>query len=578
MSKTLKKITYLIKDYIWLEAVGFSLTILYSIATIGAPLVSQYLIDVVLKLNSTEKLYAGLGIFFIVCVSQPIVGYFKDILFMNITENVTLKIRQKLFSKIINAPMSFFDVTKKGEILSRIINDGRAVSQFITNIFVVLLKNVITIAVILATMLYKSTTLTLIVIGLFTIFFIVNLTLSKRFKQISLEIQKNYDAICVSVNQMTESILTIKSFSAEKNIEKKYSDILRKAYNDNKRTAYLNILINNLTTVLVVLSLCIIYGIGSIAIMKGQMTLGAVVAMGLLFQQLIQPVYELLGNNIEFQKLIPIFDRLYEYFEMESETFIDGAEVPFEGGIKVRGLGFKYKNEDKDALYNVNLNIPSKGLFAFAGPSGAGKSTLVKLLLKLYEPSKGNVYIGNINIKDIPVNILRDKISFVPQDINLFNASVKDNIKYGNPNISDEEIINICKQLKLHEKISSLADDYDSIITERINLSGGEKQRLAIARALAKKPSIFIFDEPTAALDPENEIIIRDMLEKLSENSMVIVIAHRLSTIINSDEIYVFDKGTVVESGTHNTLTANNGIYAEYVMRIEKSAEHNMTA
>ncbi len=573
MKEFINKIHKLIKQYMTLEVIGLMLTALYTLAIFGSPLVSKYLIDEVIPGNSFTKLYIGLGIFFAVCAAQPIVGYFKDILFMNITENVTRDIRKSLFSKVIGAPLKFFDSTKKGEIVSRIVNDGRAASEFITNFFVIFVKNVILIIMIIIGMLLMSVKLTSIVLCLFVIFFVINFTLSKKFSKMSMEQQKNYDAICISISQMAESIVTIKAFLSEEEIKNKYHELLSKIYKDNKKIRSLHILLNNLTNVLVVLSLSVIYGIGTLSIMKEEVTLGTVISMGLYFQLLVQPVYELLNNNIELRKTMPIFDRIYEYFDMENETYSYDSSVKLEGEIKVDNLSFAYKDDSVQSLNNINMKIPSKGLFAFVGHSGAGKSTLVKLLMRLYEPTQGTIKIGSTNISNLEVNKLRENISFVPQEVNLFNASVKDNIRCGNKEVTNEDITRVCKKLKLHDKILSLPEGYDSIITERVNLSGGEKQRVSIARALVRRPGIFILDEPTAALDPENELIIRDTIETLAKDSIVIVIAHRISTIINADKIFVFENGSIAESGDHNALIAKKGIYADFVLNNDKSDE-----
>lgn len=188
------------------------------------------------------------------------------------------------------------------------------------------------------------------------------------------------------------------------------------------------------------------------------------------------------------------------------------------------------------------------------------------MLLGFYRPTSGKIKIGGKDILDMGVNVLRKNISFVPQDIELFNTSIKENIRFGKPNTSDEEIFEICKKLKLHEKIISLPEGYDTIISERVNLSGGEKQRVAIARALIKKPKIFILDEPASSLDPENEMILSEILKEISKNCTVIVIAHRITTVVDADKIIVFEKGKVVEEGTHSTLINKNGLYSKFVL------------
>lgn len=563
MKVFLKRIINLIKPYILLETLGAILTVLYTLAVFASPIVSKYLIDEVIPTKSSYKLYVGLGIFLAVCILQPIFGYFKDLIFLNITESVTLNIRKKLFLRVINAPLKFFDTTNKGEIISRIINDGRGASEFITNFFVVFVKNIILIFMILVGMFYLSTAITGIVIVLFLVFFILNWRLSRRFSGLQAELQKNYDFICTTVNQMADSVATIKSFLVEEKITEKYNQVITKAYKDNKRIGYLNILLNNLTNVIVIISLVVIYGVGTLSVMSDKMTLGTVIAMGLYFQLLVQPVYELLNNNIQFRKTMPIFDRLYEYFNIENESYKDD-QVPLMGEISVEGLYFGY-NDNNFVLDDLNLKIEKNKLIALVGSSGSGKSTFVKLLLGFYRPGLGKIKIGDKDILEIGVNILRENISFVPQDIELFNTSIKENILCGKPNASLDEIIDICKRLRLHEKISSLPDGYNSIVSERVNLSGGEKQRIAIARALIKQPQIFILDEPTSSLDPENETILREILEALSKKCTVIVIAHKMTTITNADKIFVFENGKIVEQGTHSSLLNESGIYLNFV-------------
>ncbi|MEO3947850.1 ABC transporter ATP-binding protein [Gorillibacterium sp. CAU 1737] len=573
MKQLIKRMIQMMKAYAWWEGIGFLLTVLYALSAFGSPIVSKFLIDEVIPTDSTHKLYWGLGLFFVVCVSQPIVGYFKDRIFLTITERVTYDIREKMFSKVLRAPMSFFDRTHKGDIVSRLLNDGRSSSQFITNFFVVFIKNILMIITIVVGMLYLSASLTMIVAGLFVVFFGVNWIISKRFNKLALEQQENYDRMCTSINQMADSILTIKAFSVEPDIQARFQAVLTRCYKANKNIMALNILLNNLANVLVVLSLCVIYGLGTLSVMQDTMTLGTVIGMGLYFQLLVQPVYELLDNNIELNKTIPIFDRVFEYMEMENEALDGREDGRVSGDIRVHDVSFSYKEEGSEALRDLSLVIPGKGLSAFIGPSGSGKSTLVKLLLKLYAPSSGSIRIGEETLDQIETRRLRENVSFVSQDIDLLNASIRDNIRCGNAAVSDQEMERVCRKLKLHDKIAALPDGYDSIVTERVNLSGGEKQRLSIARALVKRPSLFIFDEPTSALDPENELIIRETLEELAHEHAVIVIAHKMTTIVHADTIFVFEEGRVVESGQHESLLETNGRYADFLRNPEPNPE-----
>jgi ABC-type multidrug transport system fused ATPase/permease subunit len=546
MKKTLQRILNIIKPYLPKEILGVFLTAIYTSAVFAAPIVSKYLIDDVLPSRSKIKLYYGLAIFFLICLLQPFAGYLKDIIFLNISENITYSIRKDLFSKTIQAPLRFFDLTPKGEIMSRVLNDGRSSSEFVTHLFVVVAKNILLLAMILGGMLYLSVSITFAALLTFALFLFINARLGRKFSELSAQTQKNYDLICTNVNQMLDGIITIKSFGVADNLKHKFEKTLHDTLVCNRKIGCLGILINNLTGIITVLSLCIIYGLGMLLVMSGKTTLGTVMALGLYFQMLIQPVYELQGYSIEYQKMLPIFDRLYEYLEMQVEQASEKQRTIASGPIVAENVFFSYNNEI-EALNNINLVIPAKGLISLVGRSGSGKSTFIKLLMGFYPPTAGKITIGGLDILEIGVGALRQHIGFVPQEIDLFNCSVKENIICGSDGITDADVVAICQKLNLHEKICSLSEGYDSIINERANLSGGEKQRLGIARALVKKAAVLIFDEPTAALDPENEAVVRHVLEDLAKERLVIVIAHQLSTITNSNKIVVFDHGKILK-------------------------------
>ncbi len=542
------KIFDLIKPYLIWQIIGFVLTIIYAVTVFASPLVSRYLIDEVIPAHSLEKLYFGIIVFCLVLLSQPIVGYIKDIVFLHVTENIVLDIRKRLFNKLLLAPLSFFNRSTKGEIISRVVNDGKEAGEFISDFFIIAVKNIILIVLIIAGMLYLSISLTMIVILVISFFSFLNFKLSKKLTSLSSDVQRNRDRMCTTVNQTINSIMTVKAFLLEKKERQKYGDVLEKTFKDNLRIWFLAIILNNVSQIIVILSLCVIYGLGSIFVMRNRLTLGDVVALGLYFQLMVQPVKEILANNIELRKNIPIFNRIYEYLEMESEYKEDGKKECINnlGEIVIKDLGFVYE-DGTEVLSEVNMVFPPRGLVAFIGASGSGKSTLVKLLLGLYKPTSGDIYVNGLSIEKIDLKTLREQISIVTQEMEFFNDSIKENIRCGKSDATDGEIEELCKKLKIHKKILLLPLGYDSVLMETVNLSGGEKQRLAMARALIKNPSVFIFDEPTSALDKENEARIREIIEAIAKERLVIVIAHKASTIVNADLIYVFEDKRVVK-------------------------------
>ncbi|WP_334074059.1 ABC transporter ATP-binding protein [Paenibacillus sp. A14] len=556
MNKISRNIFLLIKPYLALEFLGLLLTVLYTLCVFATPLASRYLIDDVLPNRSREGLLAGIGIFVAVMACQPTLGFAKDYLFRTITEKITYDLRTKLYGSVLRAPMTFFDTAKGGEVVSRIVNDGIGVSKFISSIFISLIKDVFMIVMILAGMFMMSARISLLILGVYALFFFLKFTVKHKFRKISLDIQQNNDAMCVAVSQTVTSIATIKTFLSESYFLSRFDLILSKSLNDNRRYALYITLVNNLSSLLMVVCLSITYGYGTWLVMSTNLTLGAVISLSIYIQQLISPVNELINSYIEYQRIVPILGRIAEYDELSAEDRGDGRPSGPIADIRFKDVHFAYGNSK--ILNGVCFHLPGRGKFAFIGPSGGGKSTLIKLILGLYAPQSGEIIINSRDIRHIGVARLREQIGYISQEIDLYNASILENIRCGNAEIGDEAIKAACQRLKLDAKISSLDQGYHTIINERINLSGGERQRVAIARILVRNPSLYIFDEPTSALDPENERIITELLDEIAEDRMVIVIAHRLHTIENADKLFYLENGHLTEFADYWEFTRNH--------------------
>ncbi|WP_010292847.1 ABC transporter ATP-binding protein [Clostridium senegalense] len=567
MKKILNNIWEVAKEYKWQELIGLIFTILYTIAVFISPIVSRYLIDEVIPSNSLDKLKIGILIFFGGCICQPIFGYLKNRVFMKISENITIMFREEMFNKVINAPMEFFDGCNNGAIVSRISNDGRNVSEFITNFFVVVVKNIVLIIMIIIGMLILSKEITLMVILLYAIYFFVNWKISHKFSPMSKDIQESYDQICIKINRSVGLVNTIKAFNQEDKVKKEFKEIIERNYRNNLKFRKLSMLMNSVSNGIMITSLSIVYGIGSLLVMDGKITIGTVVAIGLYFQLLVQPIYELLNSNIDIHTIIPIFNRINEYMNLKTERASKQEnEILYIKEIELKNVNFKYNN-GSEAVKNINLKLPSKGIFAIVGDSGAGKSSLIKLLSAFYDSYEGEIKINEKELKEYGVRDVRSVISLVSQDIELLNESIKNNIKMGR-DIEDLKIEEVIKNLNLEESIKKLELGYDTVINERVNLSGGEKQRLSIARALVKKSLIYIFDEPTAALDTINEKRVKDILEELSKQSLVIIITHNLSLLNKADCIYTMKKGEIVEEGNYEYLTKKDSYFSKLMKEL----------
>lgn len=569
MKKVLRNIWEIAKIYKWHELLGIIFTILYTTAVFISPIASRYLIDEVIPSVSVNKLIIGISIFFGGCIGQPIFGYLKDIVFMKVSENITLLIREKMFNKIINTPIDFFDKCNNGAIVSRISNDGRNVSEFITNFFIVFVKNIVLIIMILIGMLVLSKEITLMIVFLYAIYFFINWKVSHKFSSMSKKNQESYDQICIKINRSVGLINTIKAFNQEDKVKEEFKEIIENNYLNSIKFKKLNLLINSVSNGLTIASLSAVYGVGSLLAMNGKFTIGTVVAMGLYFQLLAQPIYELINSNINIHTIIPIFNRINEYINLESERVSsENGNISEFKKIELKNVSFNYKNGSQ-ALKNINLELPSKGIFAIVGNSGAGKSSLIKLLSAFYSSYTGEIKINGRELKEYGVSDIRKMISLVSQDIELFNESIKNNIKMGR-NVDDSKMEEVLRLLNLDNVIENLELGYDTIINERANLSGGEKQRLAIARALVRDSLVYIFDEPTAALDTINEKRIKNILENLAKERLVIIITHNLNLLNKADRIYTMKYGEIIEEGTYEYLIKKDMYFSQLISELSK--------
>lgn len=571
MKKVIKELCNYAKVYWKQEMLGTFFTVLYTGAVFLSPIVSRYLIDDVMPSKSMDKLTAGIIIFFLGCIGQPVFGYIKNRIFMGVSEKTTVKLRENMFNRMIDAPLRFFDETNMGAIVSRISNDGRSISDFITNFFVVVLKNIVLILIILAGMLLMSVRMTLFIVLLFGIYFFINFYMSKKFGPLSKKIQQCYDNICIKINHSVAQINTVKLFNQEETVKRQFKDIIDESYYYNIQSRKLSMLINFLNNSMVITSLTLVYGYGSYMVIKGESTIGTIIAFGLYFQNLVQPIYEFLNNNIDIRNMEPIIERIEEYTNLEPERAGNGEELSEIRDMELKNVSFTYAN-GVNALEKINMNFHQNGLYAIVGDSGAGKSTLIKLISALYDSYEGDIYINGVELRHYGVQQIRENISFVTQEIELSNSSIRDNIKL-NKDMDDDEIEKIIQFVNLKEVVNKLEDGLDTVMNERTNLSGGEKQRLAIARALVKQSSIYIFDEPTAALDTVNEKNIKAIIEELAKEKIVIIITHNLALLNEADCIYVMKQGRVMERGVYGELKQEGKYFSVLMDALMKEKE-----
>ncbi|WP_330365004.1 ABC transporter ATP-binding protein [Anaerovorax odorimutans] len=475
--------------------------------------------------------------------------------------------RRDLFYHLQRLSFSYYDKNNTGEMMSKIVSDLFDISELAhhgpENIFISLLK-IIGSFIILFTI-NQSMTLILLCVTLLIVVFSVLQNLKMR--AIFYDNRVKIAGVNSSVQNNLSGIRTVKSFANEE-MEKEKFDKSNVEFLKSKVSSYSimgkfmagNAFFEGLLYIVVLVA-------GGIFISNGKITATDLAVYALYINIYINPIEILVNFTEQFQKGYAGFKRFMKVIETQPEIIDRPNAQPIkdvEGNIQYKNVSFSYE-DDINILRNININIPAGKTIALVGPSGSGKTTICSLLPRFYDVCDGQITIDGKDIRDIKLESLRNAIGVVQQDVYMFSGSIKENIAYGKPDATDEEIIEAAKSANVHEFILSLENGYDTFVGERgVRLSGGQKQRISIARVFLKNPPILIMDEATSALDNESERYIQNSLEKLSKNRTTIVIAHRISTIRNSDEIIVLTDDGIKERGTHQALIKKDGIYARY--------------
>ena len=474
------------------------------------------------------------------------------------------QMRRELFTHLEKLPYSFFDDNETGDLMSRMTNDLMDISELAhhgpENI-------IITSITIITSFLYLMTIqlqLTLIIFICIPFLFMLCLMLRGKQKRAFMKSRISIAKINASLENSIAGIRVTKAFNnSNKELEKfevgnnEFVEARKEAYNAMGQFHSSTQFVTDIFNVIVLIA-------GGLYLYKGALTFADYSAFIVSVSLFLTPVNTLITFMEQFLNGVTGFERFCQIMDTEVEQDKEGALSVdhLQGNITFEDVSYSYE-EGHQVLNHVSFSIKKGETFALVGPSGGGKTTICHLIPRFYNINEGSIIIDGINIKDMTMESLRDNIGIVQQDIYLFNASIKDNILYGNLNASDEEVIEAAKKANIHDYIMSLKEGYDTIIGERgIRLSGGQKQRLSIARVFLKNPSILILDEATSALDNTTEILIQQALDDLCVGRTTLVVAHRLSTIKNADEIAVVNNGEIIEQGTHEDLLEKNGLYA----------------
>ena len=504
----------------------------------------------------------------VILVMQSVFSYFRTVLFVNVTEKSLANLRQNTYNHLIKLPLRFFEQRRVGELNSRISADIALLQDTLTSTLAEFLRQLIIIIGGISLLVYTSLELTLFMLAILPAIVLMVFFFGRFIRRYSKQMQKEVAESNTVVEETLQGMRSVKTFTNEflemARYRYKTLEIAKLGMKGGKyRGAFFSFVILGLFGALVAV---IWRGSGLLA--EGRLDSGELFSFVLYSGFIGGNIGGLASVITRIQQFIGATEDLFEIFDVRVEDIeeIHTLEKKDElsGQIRLKNLSFTYPSRpEEEVLHEINVQISENQLIALVGPSGAGKSTLTSLLMRLYDPTKGEIWFDGKQSLDIPLSILRKQIALVPQDIFLFGGTIRENIAYGQPGARDKEIYEAARKANAMEFIDRFPEKLDTLVGERgTQLSGGQRQRVAIARAVLKDPRILILDEATSSLDSESERLVQDALEKLMHGRTSIVIAHRLSTIRKADQILVLDHGRLVEKGTHKELLKlPSGIY-----------------
>jgi len=545
--------------------------ILAKIASVSTPLVLGA------SVNSLTELSSGINLFMLVPIAL-IVGYgatqiisfafvqVRDGLFSKVSQHAIRQVSLTMFKHLHNLSLQFHLNRQTGALAKFIDRGTKGIDFLLRYVLFNVVPTFFEIFLVSGILFFLYgpwyAVITLTTIGLYS-YLTFTITewrnvFRKRMNQADNDIS----------TKMIDSLLnyeTVKYFNNESFEFKRLDKSLENYESAANKTRHALSLLNVSQTVIIMTGITIMLVMSAYGIKNGDIDVGGFVVINAYMLQLYQPLNFLGSVYREIRQSLTDMENMFSLLEVKSTTQEVNEKIP-EGNtaeIKFDQVSFDYDLR-RTIIKNISFTVPDGKKVAIVGPTGAGKSTISRLLFKFYEPKSGNIYVNNMNINRVSQDSLREIIGVVPQDTVLFNDTIHYNIAYGNTKASEEEVISAAKNADIHDFISSLPDGYQTIVGERgLKLSGGEKQRVAIARTILKNPKIFFFDEATSALDTSTEKEIQKNLENISKNKTTLIIAHRLSTAANADQIIVLDKGEIIEQGTHEELLSQKGKYFE---------------
>ncbi len=553
-----------------------------SLVGLAPPLLIRGIIDNAIPSDDGGQLNLLVLAMLVFVLAGALLGVLQSFLSNLVAQSVMFDLRRRLYNHISGMSMRWFTSNRAGDVLSRVSNDVGAIQNVMSETFGSLLGNLITLVSTLALMLFLDWRLALFSVAFLPLFLLP----ARRVGNLQRSLQRQTQEHMATMNshmQETLSVdgaLLVKTFGRRTDEESRFEKTASEVRNLTIRRAMIGRWFWMAIGLFGSIGPAVVYWYGGHRIIGGDASLGTVVALAALLPRLFGPISSLLNLNVNVLSSLALFERIFDYLDLDQEIKEkpDAAELHnAKGHVEFRDVDFAYTS-GQDVLRHVSVEIHPGQFVALVGATGAGKTTFVNLLVRLYDVTGGHVLIDGTDVREVTLESLAQTIGMVEQEPFLFHSSIGDNLRYARPEATDDAIEAASGAAGIHDFIASLPDAYDTVAGEKgYRLSGGEKQRIAIARALLKDPAILVLDEATSSIDTMTEAVIQKAIENVSRGRTVVAIAHRLSTILAADLILVLEGGRIVETGNHTGLVAANGYYArlyagQFQTKIDESA------
>ncbi|GHE61641.1 multidrug ABC transporter ATP-binding protein [Streptomyces spiralis] len=546
-----------------------------SLVSVATPFLLKETLDVAIPKGRTGLLSLLAAGMILSAVLTSVFGVLQTLISTTVGQRVMHDLRTAVYGRLQRMSLAFFTRTRTGEVQSRIANDIGGMQATVTSTATSLVSNVTSVVATIIAMIALDWRLTIVSLLLLPVFVWISRRVGNERKKITTQRQKQMAAMAATV---TES-LSVSGILLGRTMGR--SDSLTAGFaEESERLVDLEVRSNMagrwrmaVITIVMAAMPAVIYWTAGLALQFGgpQASLGTIVAFVSLQQGLFRPAVSLLATGVQIQTSLALFQRIFEYLDLPID--ITERERPVrldrvKGEVRFEDVAFRYDDKGSPILDGIDVTVPAGSSLAIVGPTGAGKSTLGYLVPRLYDVTGGRVTLDGVDVRDLDFDTLARAVGVVSQETYLFHASVAENLRFAKPDATDEELRAAAKAAQIHDHIAALPDGYDTVVGERGHrFSGGEKQRLAIARTILRDPPVLILDEATSALDTRTEAAVQEAIDALSANRTTLTIAHRLSTVQGADQIVVLDSGRVAERGTHQELLEFDGRYAGLVRR-----------